>query len=534
MTIAHSLKAGSATRSKPLILLALLMAALLINLETTMVNVALPTLIRELHATDTQLQWVVDAYNLVFAALLLTAGSLSDRFGRKGWLLAGLAIFGVASVVGGLTTSVGALVAARALMGFGAAMVFPPTLSLITNVFTDRKERAQAIGLWGATIGIAVATGPIVGGWLLQHFSWSSIFFAMGPVAAVTFAMVALTVPTSRHPMDGRVDLPGFVLSAAAMGLIVYTLIEAPTYGWASGRSIAGYVGFAVLAAAFVIWERRVEHPMLDVAIFKNLRFTAASASVAIAFFGLFGFSFLIVQYFQFLHGWSALATGVHLLPIAFAVGVGSIVGTKLAVKAGSKLVVSLGLLMVTAFYIWIALVNNPTTSYSVIAAQMVLGGLGMGFTTAPATESVMGAVSLSQSGVGSAVNDSTRLVGGTLGVAVIGSVFTSVFSNDIGRHLSATANAAFGGTIRESAGAAFAVASKVSASGHSVLGSQIHQVASNAFIHGFHVGCFVAAGVAGVGVIIATVFLPAQPLVLAVDVEFGAVEEPTLQGAVA
>ena len=419
-------------------------------------------------------------------------------------------------------------------MGFGAAMVFPPTLSLITNVFTDRKERAQAIGLWGATIGIAVATGPIVGGWLLQHFSWSSIFFAMGPVAAVTFIMVALTVPTSRHPIDGRVDLPGFVLSAAAMGLIVYTVIEAPTYGWASGRSIAGYVGFAVLAAAFVIWERRVEHPMLDVAIFKNLRFTAASASVAIAFFGLFGFSFLIVQYFQFLHGWSALATGVHLLPIAFAVGLGSIVGTQLAVKAGSKVVVSLGLLMVTAFYIWIAFVNNPSTSYSVIAAQMVLGGLGMGFTTAPATESVMGAVSLSQAGVGSAVNDSTRLIGGTLGVAVIGSVFTSVFSNDIGRHLSATANAAFGGAISESAGAAFAVARKVSASGHPVLGSQIHQVASNAFIHGFHVGCFVAASVAGVGVIIAAVFLPAQPLVLAVDVEFGAVEEPTLQGAVA
>ena len=524
----------TSTRSKPLILLALLMAALLINLETTMVNVALPTLVRELHATDTQLQWVVDAYNLVFAALLLTAGSLSDRFGRKGWLLAGLAMFGIASVAGGLTTSVGALVAARALMGLGAAMVFPPTLSLITNVFTDRKERAQAIGLWGATIGVAVATGPIVGGWLLQHFSWSSIFFAMGPVAAVTFLMVALTVPTSRHPMEGRVDLPGFALSAAAMGLIVYTLIEAPTYGWASGRSIAGYAGFAVLAAAFVIWERRVEHPMLDVAIFRNLRFTAASASVAIAFFGLFGFSFLIVQYFQFLHGWSALATGVHLLPIAFAVGVGSIVGTQLAVKAGTKLVVSLGLLMVTAFYVWIALVNDPTTSYGVIAAQMVLGGLGMGFTTAPATESVMGAVSLSQAGVGSAVNDSTRLIGGTLGVAVIGSVFTSVFSNDIGRHLSATANAAFGSTIRQSAGAAFAVANRVTASGHPALGAQIHHVASNAFIHGFHVGCFVAAGVAGVGVIIAAVFLPAQPLVLAVDVEFGPVGVPGLLGAAA
>ena len=288
-------------KKKPLILLSLLLAALIINLDTTMVNVTLPTLVRELHATNTQLQWVVDAYNLVFAALLLTAGSLSDRFGRKGWLLAGLAVFGAASVAGGLATSVGGLVASRALMGLGAAMIFPPTLSLISNVFVERKERAKAIGLWGATVGVAVGTGPIVGGWLLAHYSWSSIFYVMGPVAAVTFVMVALTVPTSRHPVAGRVDLPGFAISALAMGLIVYTVIEAPAYGWSSGRSLGGYIGFAVLAAVFAAWERRIEHPMLDMALFRNMRFTAASGSVAIAFFALSGFCFLITQYFQFL-----------------------------------------------------------------------------------------------------------------------------------------------------------------------------------------------------------------------------------------
>jgi EmrB/QacA subfamily drug resistance transporter len=515
-----------AMKKKPLILLSLLLAALVINLDTTMVNVALPTLVRELHATNTQLQWVVDAYNLVFAALLLTAGSLSDRFGRKGWLLAGLAVFGVASTTGGLATSVGGLVASRAFMGLGAAMIFPPTLSLISNVFVERKERAKAIGLWGATVGLAVGTGPIVGGWLLQHFSWSSIFYAMGPVAAVTFIMVALTVPRSRHPVEGRVDLPGFAISAVAMGLIVYTLIEAPTYGWSSGRSLGGYVGFALLAAGFVAWERRVEHPMLDVAIFKNMRFTAASGSVAIAFFGLFGFSLLITQYFQFAHGWSALSTGVHLLPIAFAVAVGSIVGTQMAVKVGTKVIVTSGLVMVTAFYVWIALSLDPTTSYAVIAGQMVIGGIGLGFTSAPATESVMGAVSISQAGVGSAVNDSTRLIGGTLGVAVIGSVFNSVFTNDIGRHLAPSAKAAFGSTVRESAGAAFAVSKKLAASGHPALGAQVHQVASDAFIHGFHVGCLVAAGVAGFGVLLAAAFLPAQPLVLAVDLEFKAVDK--------
>jgi len=491
-----------------------------------MVNVALPTLVRELHATDTQLQWVVDTYNLVFAALLLTAGSLSDRFGRKGWLLAGLAVFGVSSVAGGLSTSVGALVATRAFMGFGAAMIFPPTLSLISNVFVERKERAQAIGLWGATIGVAVATGPIVGGWLLQHYSWNSVFYAMGPVAAFTFAMVSLSVPTSRHPVAGRLDVPGFALSGTAMALIVYTLIEAPTYGWSSVRSLSGYLGFLVLAVGFVVWERRIDHPMLDVSIFKNLRFSAASGSVAIAFFGLFGFSFLIVQYFQFLQGWSALSTGVHLLPIAFAVGAGSIVGTQLAVRAGTKAIVTAGLLMVTAFYVWIALVNEPTTSYAVIASQMVLGGIGLGFTSAPATESVMGAVSINHAGVGSAVNDSTRLVGGTLGVAVIGSVFTSVFSGDIGHHLTSSANLAFGSAVRQSAGSAFAISQKLTEGGQRALGAQIHRVATDAFIHGLHVGCIVAACVAGAGVVLAAVFLPAQPLILAVDLEFGLVEQ--------
>ena len=513
-------------QKKPLILLSLLLAAFIINLDTTIVNVTLPTLVRELHATDTQLQWVVDAYNLVFAALLLTAGSLSDRFGRKGWLLAGLGIFGIASFVGGLATSAGALIASRAFMGLGAALIFPPTLSLISNVFVERKARAQAIGLWGATVGVAVAIGPIVGGSLLAHFSWSSIFYAMGPVAAVTFLMVALTVPTSRHPVEGRVDLLGFVISAAAMALIVYTLIEAPAHGWSSGRSLAGFIGFAVLAAGFIAWERRVAHPMLDVAIFKNLRFTAASGSVAIAFFGLFGFSFLIVQYFQFAHGWSALSAGVHLLPVAIAVAVGSIVGTQLAVKAGTKVIVGLGLVMVAAFYLWIALVNDPTTGYTVLAGQMILGGLGIGFTSAPATESVMGAVSISQAGVGSAINDSTRLLGGTLGVAVIGSVFISVFRNGIGRHLSASANAAFGSTVRESTGAAFALSKKLAASGHPALGAEIHRVASDAFIHGFHLGCSVAAGVAALGVLLAALFLPAQPLVLAADLEFETFEE--------
>ena len=241
---------------RPLILVSLLLAAFVINLDITIVNVALPTLVRELHASNSQLQWVVDAYSLVFAALLLASGSLGDRLGRKGFLLAGLGVFGVASLAAGLTTTTGQLIVARCFMGLGAAMIFPTTLSLISNVFTERGERARAIGLWGATIGAAVALGPIVGGWLLEQFSWTSIFFAMAPVALVGAALVAWSVPTSRDPRANKTDGPGLVLSSAAMALLTYTMIEAPDHGWSSARSLGGFALAAGLFAAFIVRER--------------------------------------------------------------------------------------------------------------------------------------------------------------------------------------------------------------------------------------------------------------------------------------
>jgi MFS family permease len=266
-------------RRSPLILLSLLLATFLINVDTTIVNVALPTLVRELGASATQLQWVVDAYNLFFAAFVLAAGSLSDRVGRKGTLLVGLAVFGTASFAGGLGDTPGELIAARCVMGLGAALVFPATLSLLTNIFTERRERAKAIGLWGAATGAGVALGPIAGGWLLEHFSWSSVFFALAPVAAVAAALVSLSVPTSRDPRARRADPRGLTLSTIAIALLIFTIIEAPTYGWLSGRSVGGFAGAFVALAAFIAWERRAPEPMLDVRLFKYLRFTAASVS---------------------------------------------------------------------------------------------------------------------------------------------------------------------------------------------------------------------------------------------------------------
>ncbi len=324
-------------RSKPVVLTALLLAAFLVNLDTTLVNVALPAMVRQLHATTTELQWVVDSFNLVFAALLLTFGSLSDRFGRKRMLLAGLTVFGAASLAGGFTTNAAQLIAARSVMGLGAAMAFPATLSLISNVFTGRRERARAIGLWGAIAGVAIAMGPIVGGWLLEHFSWAAIFTAMAPVAALAAAGAALAVPESKDPDAAAPDIPGLVLSAAAMGLGVFTLIEAPAYGWTAGRTVAGFAAAALLLAAFVWRERSAAHPMLDVELFRNLRFSAASGAVTVSFFTLFGFIFLITQYFQFVRGYGPLSTGVRLLPVALSVGAGSVAGTQLAVRAGPR-----------------------------------------------------------------------------------------------------------------------------------------------------------------------------------------------------
>ena len=499
-------------RTKPIILLALLVASFVINLDTTLVNVALPTLVRELGATTSQLQWIVDAYNLVFAALLLTAGTCSDRFGRKGVLMIGLAVFGVASVAGGLTSSPSGLIAARAVMGLGAALTFPPTLSLLTNVFTERTERARAIGLWGASAGVAIAMGPIVGGWLLEHYSWSSVFFIMGPVAAVTMALVALSVPTSRSSVPGALDWVGLVTSTLAMGLVVYTIIEAPTYGWGGGRTVGGFIMSAALFSGFIAWERRVPAPMLDVGLFSNMRFTAASASVTVSFFTLFGFIFLMTQYFQFIRGYGPLSTGVHLLPVALSVAVGSVIGTQAAVRFGTKAIVSIGLVAMSVFYVWVAGSISTTLGYWVISIQMVVYGLGMGLTSAPATESIMGAVSDDEAGVGSAVNDSTRLLGGTLGVAVIGSIYASLFASRIASTLTGRAPSTVVQTMQQSIGAALGVSRRVASDGHIALGATLRNVSTDAFLHGLSVGCMVAAGVAAAGAVLAVVFLPAQP----------------------
>ena len=501
----------SADKGNGLVLGTLCLAALIINLDTTIVNVALPSLVRQLGASTTGLQWVVDAYNLVFAALVLAAGSLGDRLGRKGMLLAGLVVFGAASLAGSLAGTVGQLIAARAAMGLGAAMMFPATLSLLASVFTERRQRAAAIGLWGASAGVGVALGPIVGGWLLERFWWGSIFVFMVPLAALVAALSACRVPASRDPGPPQIDRRGLVLSAVGMSLVVFGVIQAPGWGWGSPVTIVVLVGGLALLGAFVAAELVTASPMIDIGLFRNPRFTAASGAVAVSFFVLLGFIFLITQYFQVVHGYSPLSTGVRLLPVAVTVAVASAAGTRLAVVVGNKLVVGGGLALLCGALAWISTVSQ-TTPYALIAALMVLFGAGMGLTQAPATEAIMGAVAPEKSGVASAVNGATRLFGGTLGVAVIGSVAASLYTSRLAAQLPPGLPPGLLTAARGSVGGAAVAGQHLIQAGLAVQARALDRAAVLAFLHGLAGGCAVAAGMAGAGVLLVAFLLPARP----------------------
>jgi EmrB/QacA subfamily drug resistance transporter len=483
------------------------LSVFVISVDATIVNVALPTLSRELDADTAQLQWIVDAYTLVMAGLMLSAGSLSDRFGRRGWLSAGLALFAITSAIAAQVNSADALIASRAAMGVGAAVIFPTTLSLITNIFTDPVKRAKAIGLWAAMVGVGVAAGPISGGWLLEHFSWGSIFMVNVPVAAAAIIGGWLFVPTSRDPAAPPIDVPGLILSSIGITALVYTVIEAPNWGWGSAHTAAGFTVSLVVLAAFALWERRTPHPMLDVSVFVNRRFSGGSLAVTAGFLTLFGFIFVITQYFQFIKGYTAFETGVRLLPVAISIAVASIVGPRIVERVGATAIVSGGLVTFAAGLAW-ASTADAATPYIQIALQMVLLGGGLGLTTAPATESIMGSLSADKAGVGSAVNDTTRELGGTLGVAIVGSVFASIYTARLG---SASAVSALPSEVRETMERSVAAAQRVIAQLPQGVVPDVRAAVNTAFLDGFQIGSLVSAGIALGAAIIVALLLPAR-----------------------
>ena len=338
------------------------LSVFVISVDATIVNVALPTLSRDLGADTAQLQWIVDAYTLVMAGLLLSAGSLGDRYGRRGWLSAGLALFAITSAIAAQVDSADALIAARAAMGVGAAVIFPTTLALITNIFTEAIPRAKAIGLWAAMVGVGVAAGPITGGWLLEHFSWGSVFLVNVPVAALAIAGGLLFVPTSRDPATPPVDVPGLILSAVGVTALVYTVIEAPSWGWTSMRVALGFTLATFVLTVFAVWERRSTHPMIDVSVFANRRFSGGSLAVTAGFLTLFGFIFVITQYFQFIKNYSAFETGVRLLPVAVSIALASVVGPRMVERFGTTAVVTAGLGVFAAGLAWASTVEAGTT----------------------------------------------------------------------------------------------------------------------------------------------------------------------------
>jgi EmrB/QacA subfamily drug resistance transporter len=497
----------------------LCLSLFIVVMDGTIVNVALPSLVTELGATTRQLQWVVDAYLLVFTGLLLAAGSFGDRYGRRRALAIGLVAFAFTSVLAGSASTPATLIGSRALMGIGAALIFPATLAILTNSFADPKERAAAIGLWSAMSGMAVAAGPILGGWLLEHFWWGSVFFINVPLIAVALVGVATIVPESKDHDTPPLDIPGLALSIAAITAVVYTIIEAPEWGWASTTTLIGAVASVALVATFIGWELRVEHPMLPVRIFRNRRFSAASMSITSAFFALFGFIFLITQYFQLVRGYSPLGAGVRTIPVAAAIAIASVVSPKVVERIGTTKVVSAGLASMAIGFFWVSTASD-VTPYAEIVGQMIFLGLGLGMTTAPATESIMGSLPADKAGVGSAVNDTTRELGGTLGVAVIGSIFSSVYvgalrTGSVFAQLPEVAQRA----TEDSVGATAIVAERMP---QAIVPAYLAEV-SRAFLDGLQVACLVTGGVALAGSILAAILLPAR----AADPEHEQAAEP-------
>jgi EmrB/QacA subfamily drug resistance transporter len=485
-------------------LVVLSVSLLVISLDNTILNVALPTIERELDATSGQLQWIVDSYTLVFAGLLLTMGALGDRFGRRRGLVSGLLLFAGGSLASALAATPEMLIAGRAVMGVGGALIMPATLSILTNVF-PAEERPKAIGIWAAVAGLGVAVGPVAGGWLLEHFSWGAVFLVNLPVAIAALLAAPALVPESRDPTKARLDPLGAVLSTAGLGALVWAIIEGPERGWGDALVMGGFSGAALLLIAFVVWELRSSAPMLDVRLFLVRRFTGASLSITLVFFSLFGGIFMLTTYLQSVMDLSALDAGLRVTPVAAGLVLGGPLSARLAGRLGTRNVVAGGLSVVALAMLLLSGLE-PESGYGAVAVSMVLLGLGMGATMAPATESIMSSLPLAHAGVGSAMNDTVRMVGGTLGVAILGSLLSSGYGADMERATEGLPAPA-AGAAEDSLGGAGAVAAKLGGAA----GRALDGTAEAAFTSAMGGALTVAAGVAIAGAVLALAVLPGR-----------------------
>jgi EmrB/QacA subfamily drug resistance transporter len=471
----------------------LCLSLLVIAIDNTILNVALPSIGRELHASESELQWIVDSYMLVFAGLLLAAGALGDRFGRKRSLLAGLTVFGASSVAAALSTSSGMLIGSRAAMGLGAALIMPSTLSILTNAFPV-SERAKAIGIWSSVWGIGIVAGPVGGGALLKGFSWGSVFLVNVPIAILALVAAHKLVPESSDPETPPLDTRGALLSIGSLTALVWAIIEAPSRGWSSPTILAGFGVAAVLALAFCIVELRSRYPMFDIRLFREMTFSAATGSIAFTMFALMGMIFFLTQYLQSVMGYSALEAGVRVIPVAVGTMPASALSAKLTDRYGVRLTVTAGLL-ITAVSLGLLALVSVGSGYALIGVSFLLLGVGMGISMPPATDAVMGSLPASKAGVGSGMNDMTRQVGGALGVAVLGSIASSVYRGKLPVGVPDAAKDSLVGAL---------------AAAGSRNPELVHS-AQSAFTSGMHVAVLFGTGFTLVGALLAFAFLPGR-----------------------
>lgn len=485
----------------------LVLALLVTSIDHTIINVAMPRLVGDLGASSAQLQWIVASYTIVFAGLLLSAGSIGDRFGRRHALLAGLATFLAGSVLAASAGSTTVLIAGRCVMGVGGALIMPTTLSILVNVFGDPRERAKAIAGWTAASGAGIALGPIVGGALMRSFSWSSVFWINVPLLVASFIGALHLVPDSRDPHATRLDPIGAIMSIAAISTLVYAIIQAPERGWTSTPSIVNFAVGAAMTVVFVGWEIRRDDPMLDMTLFRNRGFSAGSIALALLFFAMAGTVFLQAQYLQFVLEYTPLAAGFALVPAAIGMLLGTGAGAHLAEMHGGRIAVTAGtLIAASGIAVQAAFVDGG--SYLPTGIGLLLFGLGAGVAMPPATEMIMATLPPARAGVGSAVNDTVREFGGALGVAVVGSVAATSYATSMRSELDRFPNltATDRNLLVDNVGAAIHTSQHLGGQA-----TEIATVARTAFVDSMHHSLWIAVGLAFCATVVTFTQLPRQ-----------------------
>jgi EmrB/QacA subfamily drug resistance transporter len=481
----------------------LCMALVVIVIDNSILNVALPTIVRDLGASGSDLQWILDSYIIVFASLLLIAGALGDKYGRKGALTVGLVLFGGFSGLAAFATSPSMLIAARALMGIGAAIIFPTTLSILTNTFQGR-ERAKAIGVWAGVSGIGVALGPMLGGILVEHFDWGAVFFVNIPICAAALVLSFFFIPTSRDPENRPLDPLGALLSILTLVFLLYAIIRLGDKSAITTDIVVAFVIGLLFLGTFGWWETHTDEPMIDLRVFRNARFSAASAVLTLTSFALYGSLYLLTQYFQFVLGYSPFEAGLLALPVAVGMMTMSPNAPKLVFRWGTKRVVVIGSLMIAATMVLYAS-NTIMSSFVGGCVVRLFFGIGLGLTSAPATESIMGSLPPGRAGVGSAINDTTRQTGGAIGIAVIGSLFLTTYHHyaDKTKGLSAASSAA----LHDSVGRALDLARVLPAK----QGAALIELSREAFISAMRITYPIAAAFIVFAAFVAWKWLPAR-----------------------